>query len=141
MHQKCLLHLNKLVVKDFGKTKSLLNEYNKYKILNIFYNRRQEIKFLEKLLKKQDKKSFADDKDKRKWVAEKMHDFREYVKKLENERRRDKKNLTQRPLWKAKKLFNELWQQRQMLPKKAKERLKMIKKNRKFFTEFYAVKD
>lgn len=141
IHQKCLLHLNKLVVKDFGKTKSLLNEYNKYKILNIFYNRRQEIKFLEKLLKKQDKKTFADDKERRKWVFEKIHDFREYVKKLENKRRRDKKNLSQRPLWKAKQLFNELWQQRQLLPKKAKERLKMLKKNWKFFTAFYSVKD
>ena len=57
IHQKCLLHLNKLVVKDFGKTKSLVNEYNKYLVLNIFYNRRKELKFLEKLLKKKDKKS------------------------------------------------------------------------------------
>jgi len=141
IHQKCLLHLNKLVVKDFGKTKSLLNEYNKYKILNIFYNRRQEIKFLEKLLKKQDKKTFIHDKEKKKWINTKLNDFREYVKKLENKRRREKKNLSQRPLWKAKQLFNELWQQKQLLPKKAKERLKMIKKNWKFFTAFYAVKD
>ena len=51
------MHLNKLVVKDFGKHTTLLNEYNKYLILNIFYNRRKELKFLEKLLKKQDKKN------------------------------------------------------------------------------------
>lgn len=140
IHQKCLLHLNKLVVKDFGKTKSLLNEYNKYLVFNIFYNRRNELKFLEKLLKKLDKKNFTDDTDKRKWVNEKINDFREYVKMLENKRRRDKENLSQRPLWKAKQLFAELWKQKRLFPKKVKERLKMMQKNWKFFTAFYAVK-
>ena len=141
IHQKCLLHLNKLVVKDFGKTKSLVNEYNKYNLLDIFYNRRKELKFLEKLLKKQDQKNFNDDKEKREWIYSKLNDFREYVKRLENKRRRDKNNLPQRPLWKAKQLFDELWQQRQLLPKKAKDRLKMIGDNWKFFTAFYSVKD
>ena len=141
IHQKCLLHLNKLVVKDFGKTKSLLNEYNKYKLLDIFYNRRKELTFLEKLLKKQDKKNFVDDKEKREWVYSKLNDFREYVKRHENQRRREKQNLPQRPLWKAKQLFDELWQQRQLLPKKVKERLKMIGENWKYFTAFYSVKD
>ena len=141
IHQKCLLHLNKLVVKDFGKTRSLFNEYNKYLLLNIFYNRRKELKFLEKLLKKLDKKNFTDDKEKRGWVNEKFHTFREYVKKLENKRRRDGKNLPQQPRWKAKKLFEELLQQQQLFPKKVKDRLKMISENWKFFTAFYTVKD
>lgn len=141
IHQKCLLHLNKLVVKDFGRTKSLLNEYNKYLALNIFYNRGKELKFLEKLLKKFDKKNFTDDKEKRGWVSEKFHAFREYVKMLENKRRREGKNLPQQPLWKAKKLFEQLLQQQQLFPKKVKDRLKMIGENWKFFTAFYAVKD
>ena len=141
IHQKCLLHLNKLVVKDFGRIKSLLNEYNKYLVLNIFYNRRKELKFLEKMIQKLDKKNFIDDKEKREWAGEKLYEFREYVKKLENKRRREKQNLPQRPLWKAKQLFDELWQQRQMLPKKVKDRLKMIGDNWKYFTAFYSVKD
>jgi len=141
IHQKCLLHLNKLVIKDFGKTKSLLNEYNKYLLLNVFYNRKKELKFLERLLKKQDKRSFVDTKEKNKWMKQKLHSFREYVKKLENKRRRDGKNLSQRPLWKAKQLFAELWKQKQLFPKKVRERLKMIRKNWKFFTAFYLVKN
>ncbi|MDP3788501.1 MAG: ISNCY family transposase, partial [Candidatus Chromulinivorax sp.] len=141
IHQKCLLHLNKLVVKDFGKTRSLVNEFNKYKLLDIFYNRRKELKFLEKLLKKQDQKNFIDDKEKREWINIKLNDFREYVKKQENRRRREKQNIPQRPLWKAKQLFNELRQQRQLLPKKVKDRLKMIGNNWKYFTAFYSVKD
>jgi len=84
---------------------------------------------------------FVDDTEKRDWINLKLNDFREYVKKLENKRRRDKHNLPQRPLWKAKQLFDELWQQRQLLPKKVKDRLKMIGDNWKFFTTFYSVKD
>ena len=30
IHQKCLMHLNKLIVKEFGKHGMLLDEYNKY---------------------------------------------------------------------------------------------------------------
>ncbi|MBI5393465.1 ISNCY family transposase [Candidatus Woesearchaeota archaeon] len=77
IHQKCLLHLNKLIVKDFEKSNSLLNEYNKYKLLNIFYNRRKELKFLETKMKKQDKKHFLDGKIKKEWVNKQLKKFRE----------------------------------------------------------------
>jgi len=140
IHQKCLLHLNKLVVKDFGKNSSLLNEYNKYLILNIFYNRKKEIKFLERLLKKQDKKTFTPSKEKKEWLKKAKMKFRDYVKDLENARRRDGKNLTQRKLFKAKEIFEELWKQKSLFPKKARERLKMIKKNWDYFTAFYQIK-
>lgn len=140
IHQKCLLHLNKLVVKDFGKNTTLLNEYNKYLILNIFYNRKKELKFLERLLKKLDKKSFESSKEKTKWIKTAKQKFRDYVKDLENIRRRKGKNLTQRKLFKAKELFEELWKQKQLLPRKARERLKMIKKNWNYFTAFYHIK-
>jgi hypothetical protein len=140
IHQKCLLHLNKLVVKDFGKNTSILNEHNKYLILNIFYNRKKELKFLERLLKKLDNKSFESFKEKTEWVKKAKQKFRDYVKKLENARRRNGKNLTQRKLFKAKELFEVLWGQKRLLPKKARERLKMIKKNWNYFTAFYHIK-
>ena len=134
------MHLNKLVVKDFGKNTTLLNEYNKYLILNIFYNRKKEIKFLERLIKKQDKKSFTNDKEKKELIKKSKQKFRDYVKKLENDRRRKGKNLTQRKLFKAKELFEELWKQKPLFPKKARDRLKMIKKNWNYFTAFYHIK-
>ena len=140
IHQKCLMHLNKLVVKDFGKNTSLLKEYNKYLLLNIFYNRKKEIKFLERLIKKQDKKRFETAKEKREWVKKNKQKFRDYLKKLENKRRKQGKNLTQRKLFKAKELFEELWKQKTLLPKKARTRLKMIKENWNYFTAFYHVK-
>ena len=48
--------------------------------------------------------------------------------------------MTQRKLFKAKELFEELWKQKTLFPKKAKERLNMIKKNWKYFTAFYYIK-
>lgn len=138
--QKCLLHLNKLVVNDFGKNTTLLNEYNKYLILNIFYNREKELRFLEKLLKKQDKKKYGSAKEKKEWVKEAKQKFRDYVKKLENTRRRNGKNLPQRTLAKASEIFGDLWKQKMLFPKTARDRLKMIKKNWKYFTAFYHIK-
>jgi len=140
IHQKCLMHLNKLVAKDFGKNTTLLNEYNKYRILNIFYNRKRELKFLERVLKKQDKKSFESAKEKTKWIKKVKQKFRDYVRKLENTRRRKKKNLTQRKLFKAKEIFEELCKQMILFSKKARKRLKMIKKNWNCFTAFYHIK-
>jgi len=141
IHQKCLMHLNKLVVTDFGKNTSLINEYNKYMILNVFYNRRKELKFLEKVLKKQDKKIFASNKEKILWVKDMKSKFREYVKKLENSRRRAKHNLQQRPLWKATQVFETIYNQKSLLSTKVQKRLDMIKENWKYFTAFYHIKD
>ena len=140
IHQKCLLHLNKLVVFDFGKNTTLQNEYNKYLILNIFYNRKKELKFLEKLLKKQDKRWFESAKEKREWVKEAKQKFHEYLRKMENTRRRNGKNLTQRKLFKAEEILNELLKQKVLFPKKARKRISMIKKNWKYFTAFYHIR-
>jgi len=140
IHQKCLLHLNKLVVKDFGKNTTLQNEYNKYLILNIFYNRKKELRFLERILRKQDKKSFENSKKKAEWVKKAKQKFRDYVRDLENARRRKGKNLTQRKLFKAKEIFEELWKQKRLFPKKSRKRLEMIKNNWDYFTAFYHIK-
>lgn len=133
IHQKCLMHLNKLISNDFGKKPSLQNMYNKYLLLNIFYNRERELKYLERLLRNSSDQSFDWDK-KRKL-------FYKFVRKGEKRRRRKGKNLVQRKLWKAKELFDIYLNQINLFPRKAQERLMMIKKNWKLFTAFYKVKD
>ena len=135
------MHLNKLVVSEFGKNVSLLNEYNKYLILNIFYNRENELKFLKKLLQKQEKKSFASAKEKKEWTKEAKQKFHEYLRNVEKTRRRNGKNLTQRKLFKAEEVLDELLKQRALFPKKVRKRLGMIKENWKYFTAFYHIKD
>lgn len=140
IHQQCLLYLNKLIVQDFGRNTTLLGEYNNYLLLNIFYNREAELRFLERLLKKQERKKFADVKEKGEWLKGVKRKFYDFVKNLEHARRREKVNLVQRKLWKAKETFEALWQQRLLLPKNAQKRLRMIRKNWESFTAFYHVK-
>ena len=50
VHQYCLMHLDKLIVNDFPRKTTIEQELLKYRLLNIFYNRETEIKFLEELL-------------------------------------------------------------------------------------------
>ena len=141
IHQKCLLHLNKLVVQDFGRNISLQNLHNLYLILNLFYNRRKEIRFLERLLKKAENKSFATSSTKIQWIKEQKSKFYDYVKELEHKRRNLGRNLSQRSLLQARKIFAELWQQKNLFPKKTRKRLEMIKENWESFTAFYRVEN
>ena len=50
IHQLCLLHLNKRIVKDFPRNTTLEQELVKYSLLNIFYNRDREINNLKDLM-------------------------------------------------------------------------------------------
>lgn len=139
IHQKCLLHLNKLIVSDFGKNKSLLNLHNLYLMLNIFYNREREIHYLERILRKLDRKKFVTATTKKDWVKEQKNKFFDFVRTLEHERRREGRNLPQRSLRQAEKVVTQLWQQKQFFPKNAQKRLAMIKDNWDYFTAFYVV--
>jgi hypothetical protein len=133
IHQKCLMHLNKLVSKDFGSKITLQNMYNKYLILNIFYNRERELNYLKTLLEKSSNQNFNWDEERKK--------FFDFVRIGEKRRRRKGKNLVQRKLWKAKELFEISLNQINLFPKKAQERLIMIRKNWKYLTAFYKIKN
>ena len=141
IHQKCLLHLNKTIVKEFGKNTDLLEEHTKYSMLNIFYNRTKELKFLNRLIKKQDRKIFDTNKEKQDWIKNAKTKFYDYIRTLEKKRRREGKNLTQRTKKQAKEKLDELKYQNMLLPKHARSRLVMIERNWKYFTAFYDVKN
>lgn len=132
VHQKCLLHLNKLICSDFAKNISVQDMYNKYLLLNIFYNRDRELKYLERLLNCSKDIDFE-------WEIERSK-FYSFVRKGEKRRRRKGKNLTQRKLFKAKELFDLHLSQIHLFPKNTQKRILMIKDNWKYFTAFYAVK-
>ena len=130
-HQKCILHLNKMITKTVPRKSTIMQEFYKYCLLDIFYDRNKELKFLETLKK--------NDKLKNK---ESVKKFREYVKSLENERRREHQNHKQRSLIDAKNKFDLLCSPiiYMNLTKKLQEMLKMIKRNWKYFTAFYTIK-
>ncbi len=138
-HQKCLMHLNKLVCKDFGKSTCLLDEYNKYLLLNIFYNRSCELKKLERIIAKIETIQFKSNKEKWEWICKAKRGFWDYIKKRENRRRRKSKNLEQRSLKEAEGIFAKILLQKSLFPKKAQKRIDMIKENWDCLTTFYDV--
>jgi hypothetical protein len=116
----------------FGKSISLQDTYNKYLLLNIFYNRERELNYLERLLTRPKESDFN-------WKSERKKLYK-FVRKGENRRRRNGKNHIQRKLWKAKELFDLLLREINLFPKVVQKRILMIKDNWKYFTAFYAVK-
>jgi hypothetical protein len=138
-HQYCLFHLNKLIVKDFPRKCTIKEEHWKYEMLNIFYDRSRELKFLDKLLdqeKQMKKKSTYDE-----WLKTKIRKFRKFVHQLENERRRKKNNHIMRNSRGAAIMFNKLGDKYDQLPKYCQTRLHMISKHWKNLNMFYLFKD
>lgn len=93
IHQKCLFHQNKLVVSVFPKNCTLYQEYIKYKFLNIFYDRNEELLFLENLIKEQESREELGLPGHREWKKEKFQEFREFLHNKEKSRRRQKETL------------------------------------------------
>lgn len=46
LHQPCLFHLQKLILKSYSKNCSIYEELLKYQLLNIFYDHSHEIEWL-----------------------------------------------------------------------------------------------
>lgn len=136
VHQYCLMHLNKLVVKDFGRKTTIEQELLKYKILNIFYNREKEIKFLENLIPEE--LSLIGDEEKYKgWIKAVKEQFYKFVYKLKLERRRNKKNIPHNDLEVAKKHFDSLMENIRTYDEVIQKRLRMINKHWLNLTMFY----
>jgi MULE transposase domain. len=76
--QFCLLHLNKLIVKDFPRNTTIEQELIKYRLLNIFYNRDRETEFLselveeERIMKQKDRKEYLG------WLKKEKRSFRKH---------------------------------------------------------------
>ncbi len=128
VHQYCLMHLNKLIVSDFPKNTTIEQELLKYRLLKIFYNRENEIKFLEELLSEEVNVINNEDKH-QKWSKKAKKEFYQYRHKLKLERSRKKENLPLNSLENAKYNFNELMENIRTYDEKVQKRLWMINKH------------
>jgi transposase-like protein len=138
LHQYCLLHLNKLIVKDFPKKTTMAQELIKYRLLNIFYNRDKEIEMLRQLELKERELIKNEDVYKA-WIKKAKNEFYRFVHELELERRRRKENLEINSLDKAEKNFNDLWNEQNSFDITVQKRLKMIKEHWKNLIMFHFV--
>ncbi len=138
LHQYCLLHLNKLIVKDFPKKTTMAQELIKYRLLNIFYNREKEIEMLRQLELKE--REIIQNEDVYKtWIKKAKNEFYRFVHELELDRRRIKGNLQINSLNKAEKNFNDLLNEQNSFDITVQKRLKMIKEHWKNLIMFYFV--
>jgi len=138
LHQYCLFHLNKLVVKDFPRRTTIAQELLKYKLLNIFYNREKEIKMLGELELKE-REIIQNKEVYQAWIKQAKNDFYNFVHELKLERRRNKVNLEMNSLEKSKNNFDELFNVINSFDEIIQTRLKMIKKKWKNLTMFHAI--
>jgi len=140
IHQYCLMHLNKLIVADFPRNTTIEQELMKYRLLNIFYNRDAELKFLQDLLEEEREMKQGTKKEYKAWLKTQRATFRAFVREQKRDRRRKKRNLVQRPYIEALRIFDELKEESDSFEKHVQNRLRMIEKGWAHFTAFYFVK-
>ena len=139
IHQLCLTHLSMLIVKEFPKKSTFEQEYTKYKLLNIFYNRNVELRYLRRMVKKEIAIKQSDEEGYKLWLKKEMKLFRNFVHSLELKRRREKKTLEQRPYKQAKRIFNTLMREKDSFGVNIQNRLDLIEKRWDNLTAFYFV--
>jgi hypothetical protein len=114
-------------------------ELTKYKLLNIFYNRDNEIEFLKKLAEEEKIMKQKNDKGYLKWLKKQRYLFKRFLHDLELRRRREKQNLEQRSYEEAFDILDDLMKEFYSFSTSLRKRLDMIKKNWKYLTAFYFV--
>ena len=140
-HQLCLLHLNKLIVKDFPRRLSIEQELIKYSLLNIFYNREPEIEFLSGLIDEEKDMLQKSRKEYKVWIKEAKRLFYEFVHNLELKRRRENQNLGRRSYYEALSNFKELFSKIDCFEVAVQKRLMKIKELWPKLTAFYMVEN
>jgi len=138
-HQLCLLHLNKLIVRDFPRKTSIEQELVKYRLLNIFYNRQLEIEYLSCLIDEEKAMLQKSPKEYKAWIKEAKRLFYELVHNLELKRRREGKNLEPRTYYEALKNFKDLLGKIDSFEAAVRRRLTKIEELWPKLTAFYFV--
>ena len=138
-HQLCLLHLNKLIVSDFSVNATIAEELIKYRLLNIFYNRRMEIEFLSCLIEEEQGMKMRGGKVYEEWLDEARTLFKRFVHSLEKARRRSKKNMEMNYYWEARDNFKNLMNEIDNFKIPVQKRLRQIKKDWANLVAFYFV--
>jgi hypothetical protein len=129
--QWCIFHLHKLIWKDlkdeFGKNPPLIQVYNVYLLFNIFYDHSIEIRKLEELLKQTTSTKSENSL---------LKEFRDFVKALKKQRRRENQQIPRRTEIESKNIFDSIKQQTQLFSKKLQNRIKIIDDKWTYFTLF-----
>jgi len=145
VHQHCIFHLNKLIVKDFHRNCSLKDELIKYRLLNIFYDRTEEIEYLQHVVKREVRYEKNHEKGYNNWLLDQKRDFHIFVRMMEKKRRREckKAGLPDRmKMWsidQARSNLDDLLRNLDRYSTPIQSRIKMIERDWERLTQFYRI--
>jgi hypothetical protein len=138
--QWCIFHLYKIIWKEmqdkFGRNIPLLQLYNIYTMLDIFFDHSQEMDKLQELIKKRSEMKTNDIKKNEKAEQTLCHEFIKFARNLGKERRRKKVNVIRRNLEESVQRFAMIKKFRLLYPKCLQKRINYIDENWGRFTLF-----
>lgn len=141
IHQYCIFHLNQNIAKEFSKQCPLREELIKYKLFNIFYNREEELNYLEMVSAEEASIDFKDKKEENEWRKKAKIRFHSFLHEQELRRRRMHMNLKPRTYYESYVIMNELLNEAQSFSPIVQRRLAKIQKDWDHFTAFQRVDD
>jgi hypothetical protein len=141
IHQYCVFHLNKIIANEFSKHAPMKDELIKYRLLNIFYDREDELDYLKKAAKEEASINFKDEKEENEWRKKAKIRFYGFLYEQELKRRRARKNLRLRTYYESYVIMNKLLSDIHSFSIIVQKRLEKIQKDWNHFTAFQRVDD
>jgi hypothetical protein len=139
IHQYCTFHLNQNIAKEFSRQCPMKDEFVKYKLFNIFYDREDELNCLEDVCEEEASMNFKDEKEEKEWHKRAKIRFHGYLHEQELKRRRAHKNLKLRTYYESYVIMSELLNDTKSFSLIVQRRLEKIQKDWKHFTAFQRV--
>jgi len=139
VHQFCLFHLNQLIVNDFPRNATMNQELMKYKLLDIFYDRGQEVQFLSRKAEEEIGILNKGNEPYNDWLEKTSYLFTQFLHNRELKRRRNKENLKQRSYCSSVIKFNNLMAEFDYFEAPVRRRLLKIEEYWSNLTAFYFV--
>jgi hypothetical protein len=139
IHQYCTFHLNQNIAKEFSRKCPLKDELIKYRLFNIFYDRYEELNYLERVCEEEASIDFKDEKEENEWRKKAKIRFHDFLHEQELMRRRAHTNLRQRTYYESYVIMNELLNNAHSFSLIVQRRLKKIQKDWIHFTAFQRV--
>jgi hypothetical protein len=141
IHQYCTLHLNQNIAKEFSRKCPMKDELIKYRLFNIFYDRDEELDYLERVCEDEASIDFKDEEKENEWRKKAKIRFHGFLHEQELKRRRAHKNLRQRTDYESHVIMNELLKEAKSFSLIVQRRLEKIQKDWNHFTAFQRVDD
>ena len=141
IHQYCIFHLNKIIANEFSKHAPMKDEVIKYRLLNIFYDREEELNYLKEVAEEEASINFKDEKEEKEWRKKAKIRFYGFLYEKDLKRRRAHKNLRIRTYYESYAIMNELLNDAHSFSIIVQKRLEKIQKGWNHFTAFQRVDD